>query len=185
MAHYVLHTWIWNNNCSLEKYDSSSLVKLQHIKHTRHWGGVTLGISAIIINISEHRSRMIMKPCTVMTYCVLFTLPVWSLTITVMGTWYNWLKDDLIARMWHSFTQLKWYRRSFSHFSHVDVSALTAEPCKVNPSVAHRDSRAGINVTRKWQWFPKKGWESIFNMKQPGLTHTGRTPPLHAPSRLC
>lgn len=122
----VLHTWTWNN-CSLVlqslgEYDSSSLVRLQHIKHTHRWGGVTSGKSAIVINISEyyHNDN---EACTVRTYFTLLTLPLWSLTTTVMETWYNWLKDHLIAWMWHWFPQPTWYRRSFSHFSQVDVLA--------------------------------------------------------------
>lgn len=38
---------------SPQEYDSSSLVVLQYIKYTHYQGGVTSGMSAIIINISE------------------------------------------------------------------------------------------------------------------------------------
>lgn len=44
---HILHT--------VREYESSSHIRLQCIKHTHQWGGVTSGASAIIINTSEQQ----------------------------------------------------------------------------------------------------------------------------------
>lgn len=58
-----------------------------------------------------------MKHSIIVTYWVRLTLPFGSVSITVMETWYNWLKDHLIAWMWHAFTQPKRYNRLFPQSS--------------------------------------------------------------------